>query len=97
MTDDLTFALRAATALRGEGIRTQLYREKTKMKARMSYADRLRIPFVVFVGEDEISSGKLTVKDMASGEQTALTPDDASEYFKNALAAAAGARCIKEK
>ena len=97
MTDDLTFALRAATALRGEGIRTQLYTEKKKMKARMSYADKLRIPFVVFVGEDEISSGRLTVKDMASGEQTALTPDDASEYFKNALAAAAGARCIKEK
>ena len=44
MTEDLSFALRAATALRGEGVRTQLYTEKKKMKAKMTYADRLGIP-----------------------------------------------------
>jgi histidyl-tRNA synthetase len=97
MTDDLSFALRAATALRGEGIRTQVYTEKKKMKARMTYADRLGIPFVVFVGEDEIASGKLAVKNMVSGEQVSLAPDEAAGFIKNALAAGEGARCIKEK
>ncbi|MBR5113726.1 MAG: histidine--tRNA ligase [Oscillospiraceae bacterium] len=96
MTDDLSFALRAATALRGEGIRTQVYTEKKKMKARMTYADRLGIPFVVFVGEDEIASGKLAVKNMVSGEQVSLAPDEAAGFIKNALAAGEGARCIKE-
>ena len=97
MTDDLSFALRAATALRGEGIRSQVYTEKKKMKARMTYADRLGIPFVVFVGEDEIASGKLAVKNMVSGEQVSLAPDEAAGFIKNALAAGEGARCIKEK
>jgi histidyl-tRNA synthetase len=97
MTDDLSFALRAATALRGEGIRTQVYTEKKKMKAKMTYADRLGIPFVVFVGEDEIASGRLAVKNMVSGEQVSLAPDEAAGFMKNALAAGDGARCIKEK
>ena len=97
MTEDLSFALRAATALRGEGIRSQVYTEKKKMKARMTYADRLGIPFVVFVGEDEIASGKLAVKNMVSGEQVSLAPDEAAGFIKNALAAGEGARCIKEK
>ena len=96
MTEDLSFALRAATALRGEGIRTQLYTEKKKMKARMAYADRLGVPFVVFVGEDEIASGKLAVKDMTSREQVSLAPGEAAEFIKKALAAGEGARCIKE-
>ena len=96
MTEDLSFALRAATALRGEGIRTQLYTEKKKMKARMAYADRLGVPFVVFVGEDEIASGKLAVKDMTSGEQVSLAPGEAAEFIKKALAAGEDARCIKE-
>ena len=96
MTEDLSFALRAATALRGEGVRTQLYTEKKKMKAKMTYADRLGIPFVVFVGDDEIASGKLAVKNMVSGEQVSLSPDEAAEYLKNALAAGSDARCIKE-
>ncbi len=97
MTEDLSFALRAATALRGEGIRTQLYTEKKKMKAKMTYADRLGIPFVVFVGDDEIASGKLAVKNMVSGEQVSLAPGEAAEYLKKALAAGSDARCIKEK
>ncbi|MCR5648015.1 MAG: histidine--tRNA ligase [Oscillospiraceae bacterium] len=96
MTEDLSFALRAATALRGEGVRTQLYTEKKKMKAKMTYADRLGIPFVVFVGDDEIASGKLAVKNMVSGEQVSLSPDEAAEYLKNALAAGSDTRCIKE-
>ena len=72
MTDDLGPAIRLATDLRDAGVRTQLYTEPKKFKAKMSYADKLAIPYVVFLGEDEIAKGVVTCKDMATGEQTAL-------------------------
>ena len=72
MTDDLTPAIELATALREAGVRTQLYGEAKKFKARMAYADRLGIPYVLFLGEDEIAAGAVTCKDMATGEQTRL-------------------------
>ena len=70
MTDDLSHAISLATSMRSSGLRVQVYGEKKKIKARVSYADKLGIPFVVFLGEDEISSGSITVKNMISGEQT---------------------------
>ncbi len=72
MTEDLTAAIALATALRGEGIRTQLYTEQKKFKAKMNYADKLSIPYVIFLGEDEINAGVVACKDMVSGEQTKL-------------------------
>ena len=68
MTQDLTPAIRLATRLRGAGVRTQLYTEQKKFKAKMNYADKLGVPYVVFLGDDEIAAGK----DMTSGEQTKL-------------------------
>jgi len=70
MTEDLSHAVRLATSMRETGLRVQIYGEKKKFKARISYADKLGIPFVVFLGEDEISSGMITVKDMSTGDQT---------------------------
>jgi len=70
MTNDLSHATKLATSMRESGLRVQVYSENKKFKARISYADKLGIPFVVFIGEDEISSGLITVKDMSSGEQT---------------------------
>ena len=72
MTEDFTAAISLATELRGAGIRTQLYSEQKKFKAKMSYADKLGIPYVIFLGEDEIQNGVITCKDMATGEQTTL-------------------------
>ena len=79
MTDDLSFAISAAAQLRAAGIRTQLYGEKKKFKARMSYADKLGVPYVIFVGEDEIAGGVLSVKDMTTGVQRKLSVDAAAE------------------
>ncbi|MDR0490645.1 MAG: ATP phosphoribosyltransferase regulatory subunit, partial [Oscillospiraceae bacterium] len=70
MTDDLSHAVSLATAMRGEGLRVQIHSENKKFKAKLSYADKLGVPFVVFLGEDEIKSGMITVKEMASGSQT---------------------------
>ena len=76
MTDELAPAIALATKLRQGGIRTQLYTEAKKFKAKMNYADKLAIPYVLFLGEDEIAQGIVTCKDMVSGEQTKLSADD---------------------
>ena len=70
MTDDLSHAVSLATSMRAGGLRVQIYGENKKFKAKLSYADRLGVPFVAFLGEDEINSGTITVKDMASGAQS---------------------------
>ena len=85
MTESLAPAISLATALRAEGIRTQLYSEKKKFKAKLSYADKLGIPYAVFLGEDEIAAGQVTVKDLRSGEQTTTTPAAAAETIRTGL------------
>ena len=85
MTEELGPAVAAATALRRAGVRTQLYGEKRKFKAKMSYADKLGVPFVVLMGEDEIREGVLSVKDMRSGEQQKLTAEAAAAFIRSAV------------
>jgi len=70
MTEDLSHAVSLATSMRDAGLRVQVYGEDKKFKTKVSYADKLGIPFVVFLGEDEIDKGMITVKDMSSGSQT---------------------------
>ena len=62
----------------------------------MSYADKLGVPFAVLLGEDEISAGKCSVKDMRSGEQQLLTPEEAVGYLTERLNRDAGT-VIQEK
>ena len=76
MTQDLTPAIRLATRLRSAGVRTQLYTEQKKFKAKMNYADKLGVPYVVFLGDDEIAAGLVACKDMTSGDQTKLSFED---------------------
>jgi histidyl-tRNA synthetase len=76
MTDDFDAAIRTAAALREAGIRTQIYTEKKKFKAKIGYADKLGIPFALFLGEDEINAGNVTVKNMKTGEQTTAPLSD---------------------
>jgi len=57
MTEDLSEAVSLSTILRGEGLRTQLYTEQKKFKAKMNYADKIGVLFVLFLGEDEIKEG----------------------------------------
>lgn len=64
MTDDLSNAISFATVLRSSGVRAQLYCEKKKFKQKISYADKLRIPFAAFLGEDELAQGTVTVKNL---------------------------------
>lgn len=66
-----------AANFRAQGIRTEVYPEVAKMKKQMGYADTHHIPFVALVGESEIEAGKIALKNMTSGEQQLLTPEEA--------------------
>ena len=82
MTEDISNAISTATLFRENGIRTMLYSENKKFKAKIGYADKVGIPFVVFIGDDEIKEGVIKVKDMQSGEQTAEKPEIAAKSIK---------------
>ena len=82
MTEDISAAVALATQLRAAGLRTQLYTEPKKFKARMNYADRLGVPFVLFLGDDEIKDGVVSVKNMKSGEQVKVSPAEAIELVR---------------
>ena len=97
MTDELAPAIALATKLRQGGIRTQLYTEAKKFKAKMNYADKLTIPYVLFLGEDEIAQGIVTCKDMVSGEQTKLSADDTLALIRKGIDEKNSGKVIVEK
>ena len=82
MTEDYGPAVAAATVLRSSGLRAQLYTEKRKFKAKMSYADKIGVPFIILLGEDEAAQGLLSVKNMESGEQQMLSVEQAVELIR---------------
>ncbi|MDO4373557.1 MAG: histidine--tRNA ligase [Clostridia bacterium] len=96
MSDDLQAAIQTATALRDAGIRTQLYTEKKKFKARIGYAAKLGIPYAVFLGEDEIAQGVVSCKDLAAGQQQTLPVEQLIPQLKAALAARSSGTVIRE-
>lgn len=73
---ETTYCLPFVSQLRKAGIRTELFPDKAKMKKQMGYANAKHIPFVVLAGENEINEGKLTLKDMQTGEQTLVTIEE---------------------
>jgi histidyl-tRNA synthetase len=97
MTEDLSFAVKTATVLRDRGVRAQLYTEQKKFKAKMSYADKLAFPFAVIIGEDEAACGKVSLKDMNTGEQTLVTPEEAADAVEAIVSARNAAALILEK
>ena len=97
MTAELAPAVTLATRLRAAGVRTQLYTEQKKFKAKMSYADKLGVPYVVFLGDDEIAGNVVTCKDMASGQQTTLPFDETLGLIRRGLDARNAGTVIVEK
>ena len=85
MTQEPGAAISLAEQLRAAGIRVQFYAEQKKFKQKMSYADKLGVPYAVLLGEDEIAQGKCSVKDMRSGEQVTVTAEEAAQIIKNGL------------
>ncbi len=96
MAENLGYAIAAATALRDAGVRTQLYCEQKKFKAKMSYADKLGIPYVILIGEDEIAENVVAVKNMCSGQQQKLGFAEAAALIKKDMDERALTAVIKE-
>ena len=69
MVEDLTIPIKIANKLRSKGTNAEIYLNNKKLKAKFKYADKLKIPYVIVVGEDEIQSGKYTLKNMETGEE----------------------------
>ena len=86
MTEDLAPAISLSTKLRSAGVRTQLYTEQKKFKVKMSYADKLGVPYVIFLGGDEIAAGVVACKDMNTGEQTKLPFAETLALIQSGLA-----------
>ena len=97
MTEDLSAAVTLATKLRDAGVRTQLYTEQKKFKAKMNYADKTGVPYVVFLGEDEVKNNVIACKDMTSGEQTTLDFAATLARVRDRLAERNKGRVIVEK
>ena len=87
MTSDPAAAIALAEELRSAGIRVQLYGEQKKFKQKMTYANKLGVPYAVLLGEDEIAEGKCSIKNMATGEQVKLTPAEAAAHILAEMAA----------
>lgn len=84
MTENLQVPIKLATELRNARVNTEIYLNEKKLKAKMKYADKLEIPYVIVIGDNEIESGRVKVKEMRTGEEieTAL---DATEIAKIVL------------
>ncbi len=79
---EVAYCMSVAAKARQAGIRTEVYPDSVKMKKQMSYANAKQIPFVALVGENEMKEGKLTLKNMLTGEQQLVTPEELVEALK---------------
>ena len=75
-TTETAYCLPVLRRCREAGIRTEIYPDSVKMKKQMAYANAKQVSFVVLAGDEEIAQGKLTLKNMATGEQTLVTPEE---------------------
>ena len=81
ITEDLKEPIKLATELRKIGINTEVYLNNKKLKAKFKYADKLEIPYVIVIGDDEIKAKKIKLKNMKSGEEKEVNMD-AEEIVK---------------
>ena len=73
---EMRYSLPILNKVRARGIRAEIYPDASKMKKQMAYANAKQIPFVALVGENEMAEGKVTLKNMETGEQQMLEPDE---------------------
>lgn len=97
MTQDLTYPIAAATTLRAHGVRTQLYTEPKKVKQKFAYADKLGVPYAVIIGDDEVAAGTVSVKNLQTGEQRSMPPDQAAQTIAAAIAEKKQIPVIRER
>jgi histidyl-tRNA synthetase len=79
---ETAYCLPIVSKARSAGIQTEMYPDAAKMKKQMNYANAKHIPFVAITGENEIAEGKVMLKNMVTGEQQMVTPDELIEIVK---------------
>ena len=79
---ETAYCLPIAKAAREAGVRTEVYPDCAKMKKQMNYANAKHVAFVVLAGENEIAQGKITLKNMLTGEQKLITPRELLNELK---------------
>ena len=80
---ETAYSLPVVAQARDAGIRTEMYPDAVKMKKQMSYANTKQIPFVALAGGNEIAEGKFTLKNMTTGEQQLVSPQELMEIVKS--------------
>ena len=80
---ETAYCLPIINKVRSQGIRAEIFPDAAKMKKQMSYANAKQIPFVVLAGENEMNAGKVTLKNMTTGEQSVLSEDELIERLNN--------------
>ena len=83
MDDDISVCLPVASALRAEGINTEVYMNNKKIKAKFKYADKLNIPFVAIIGEEEVKNNTISLKNLITGDQVEVEIKEAVNIIKN--------------
>lgn len=81
-SDDVSECLPIANTFRKEGINTEVYMNDKKMKAKFKYADKLKIPYVAIIGEDELKENKVSLKNLVTGKQDTINVQEAVEILK---------------
>ena len=79
---DFSYMLKVATAFRESGIPTDVFYENKSLKAKMKYANKLYIPFVAIIGEDEVKNNSISLKNMFTGEQKTISIEEAIKEIK---------------
>ncbi|MBQ9654806.1 MAG: histidine--tRNA ligase [Prevotella sp.] len=80
---ETAYCLPIINKVRARGIRAEIFPDAAKMKKQLNYANAKQIPFVALAGENEMAEGKVTLKDMETGQQQMLTPEELVEYIKD--------------
>lgn len=80
MIEDLSVPIKLATKLRNNGVKTEIYLNNKKLKAKFKYADKLQIPYVIVIGEDEIANNKFKLKNMETGEEKELSAAEIEDF-----------------
>jgi len=83
MSDTVTYTLEKATEFRNAGYSVEVYMNDGKVSKKLTYANKLGIPYAAIIGEDEMNSGVFKIKDMMSGEQFEVSSlEDAAKIIK---------------
>ncbi len=82
MSDDISDCLSVANVLRNNGINTEVYMSNKKLKNKFKYAEKLKIPYIAMIGEDEVKNGTISLKNLLTGEQQSVNVSEAIKILK---------------